>query len=92
MLKHRVQLSGPDSPDQSVDDPGELLHRPGDDARLALLELQRLPTDPDGEDDLATLVRPSPRAHRQLPLGQHPLAVLFLPSLRDTDVGGVLQQ
>ena len=72
--------------------PGSFSYYPGDYRRLALFELQRLPADPEEEDDLALLAHPPPRANRQFLLGQHPLAVLLLPSLDDPDVGAVLQK
>ena len=60
MFEHRVQLARPDGSDQHVDDLRQLVHRPGDDPGLALLELQHVPPNANEEDDLSLLIGPPP--------------------------------
>jgi hypothetical protein len=49
LTQGRIQFPCPDRLDQRVDDRRQPLYGPSEDAGLALLELQEIPTDPDEE-------------------------------------------
>jgi len=93
LFKHRVQLARSGSRDQSRQHAVQLVHRPDDDSRLALLKLQDPEAASNRQHDVPEFVALPPWPDPFGPFSYNPIALRIFASTLDHDqVVGILDE